>query len=161
MLAPASESICLYYSDVLSLSHKPVISQSAQQTAMKAALHKGTKADVNIYSTGLVSSGLLGYATFPSGFDSDEDGVVFAFDSIPGGAIRNYNLGYTLVHEIGHCQYYRATIARASETDDIALQGLDSTIPSKAAAPDLETESATRPLRRPQPKVAQLAGTVS
>lgn len=71
---------------------------------MKKALHRGTKADLNVYSTGLVSSGLLGYATFPSNSGSAllDDGVVFAFDSIPGGAITNYNLGYTLVHEIGH-----------------------------------------------------------
>lgn len=69
---------------------------------MKTALRRGTKSDLNVYSTGFVSSDLLGYATFPSSSNLIEDGVVFAFDSMPGGAIRNYNLGYTLVHEVGH-----------------------------------------------------------
>ncbi|KAG8887720.1 hypothetical protein FRB99_004210 [Tulasnella sp. 403] len=74
---------------------------------VKTKLRKGDKATLNIYSTGFVSGsgqGLLGYSTFPSDYVSNptDDGVVFLYSSIPGGSTTNYNMGYTLVHEVGH-----------------------------------------------------------
>ncbi|KAG8994545.1 hypothetical protein FRB90_000398 [Tulasnella sp. 427] len=74
---------------------------------VKQALRKGGKGDLNVYSTGFVEgsgAGLLGYSTFPSDYSSNpqDDGVVFLFSSIPGGSTTNYNLGYTLTHEVGH-----------------------------------------------------------
>jgi len=74
---------------------------------MKDALRRGTAKDLNVYSVGFVSgdaAGLLGYATFPSDYTSEEkdDGVVVLFSSVPGGSSAPYNLGQTLTHEVGH-----------------------------------------------------------
>ncbi|CAE6450652.1 unnamed protein product [Rhizoctonia solani] len=80
---------------------------SAQETAMKEALHQGGPSDLNIYSVGsIVANGdeLLGYATFPSQYVTKpkNDGVVFLYSSVPGGSAAPYNLGKTLTHEVGH-----------------------------------------------------------
>ncbi|KAK0438941.1 metalloprotease [Armillaria borealis] len=80
---------------------------NSQQTAMKKALRHGGKVDLNIYTVGFTSSdtaGLLGYSTFPWEYSSapTDDGVVVLFSSLPGGSIKNYNLGHTVSHEVGH-----------------------------------------------------------
>lgn len=80
---------------------------NSQQTAMKKALRHGGKVDLNIYTVGFRSSdtvGLLGYSTFPWEYSSSptDDGVVVLFSSLPGGSIKNYNLGHTVSHEAGH-----------------------------------------------------------
>ncbi len=53
----------------------------------------------------LNSASLLGYATFPwENIDEDIalDGVVISNTAIKGGSNPKYNLGITLVHEVGH-----------------------------------------------------------
>ncbi|KAJ7093848.1 metalloprotease [Mycena belliarum] len=80
---------------------------SSQQTAMKAALRSGGRADLNVYTVGFKSGtgvGLLGYATFPFTYSSapKDDGIVILFGSLPGGSTPRYNLGRTLTHETGH-----------------------------------------------------------
>ncbi|KAK0447021.1 metalloprotease [Desarmillaria tabescens] len=82
-------------------------SGNSQDAAMKKALRRGSKADLNIYTVGFTSSstaGLLGYSTFPWKYTSapTDDGVVVLFSSLPGGSIQNYNLGHTVLHEVGH-----------------------------------------------------------
>ncbi|TFK97720.1 hypothetical protein BDV98DRAFT_614014 [Pterulicium gracile] len=80
---------------------------NSAQTAMKGELRTGGPADVNIYSVGFASGagqGLLGYATFPSSYESspEDDGVVMLYSTTPGGSAANYNGGQTLTHEVGH-----------------------------------------------------------
>ncbi|SCV74875.1 BQ2448_7904 [Microbotryum intermedium] len=89
---------------------------TTQQTAMKSALRKGNAASLNLYRqacsrfgspVGFVEGsgkGLLGYATFPESYRGapKDDGVVFLYSSVPGGATENYNQGKTVTHEVGH-----------------------------------------------------------
>lgn len=78
-------------------------SSGSPQNAMKAALRQGGADALNIYST-KIKGGILGYATFPQWYDGNpqDDGVVLLYNSVPGGSAAPYNLGDTLVHEVGH-----------------------------------------------------------
>src|SRR3712207_4707396 len=67
---------------------------------MKRALHKGSAAALNVYST-TFSDGTLGYAQFPGG-PLALDGVVLDFRTLPGGSLSPYNEGDTGTHEVGH-----------------------------------------------------------
>ncbi|KAI0294702.1 metalloprotease, partial [Multifurca ochricompacta] len=79
--------------------------ETSQQSEMKQALRRGGAGDLNIYTVGFTSGErLLGYATFPYDYryDSQDDGVVFLFSTIPDGGEIDYEQGKTAVHEVGH-----------------------------------------------------------
>ncbi|CCO34088.1 Extracellular metalloprotease MGYG_00389 [Rhizoctonia solani AG-1 IB] len=62
------------------------------QTEMKQTLRRGNNATtLNIFSVGftnIVTTGLLGYATFPTDYTTDpqDDGVVIRYSTVPGGS---------------------------------------------------------------------------
>jgi hypothetical protein len=62
---------------------------------------QGGKSALNMW---LVEFGYLGIATFPWDYNSsgDVDGVRVLWASLPGGPEKNYNLGETATHEVGH-----------------------------------------------------------
>jgi hypothetical protein len=75
----------------------------ADEVEAKQALREGDATTLNIYSNS--GAGFLGFAYYPkivAGSQDYLDGVVIHFDSMPGGHIKNYNLGYTATHETGH-----------------------------------------------------------
>lgn len=70
---------------------------------MRRTLHRGSSGSLNLYVT-KPGKDLLGYSRFPWQYAGapKQDGVVVTVDSLPGGRATHYNLGDTLVHEVGH-----------------------------------------------------------
>jgi len=69
--------------------------------AMGGADSWDTDSYLNIWVCALANN-TLGYATFPNDGAEDEQGVVIAYTSLPGGSATGFNAGKTLTHEIGH-----------------------------------------------------------
>ena len=78
---------------------------SLDETTMKKALRRGGLETLNIYTN--LAAGYLGYAYLPGLPESRQflDGVVLRWQSMPGASTAfagRYDLGMTLVHELGH-----------------------------------------------------------
>lgn len=69
---------------------------------MKAALRQGDASVLNVFIVGRTDA--LGWSSLISMYNDypDFDGVVIYGQTMPGGTLRNYNLGHTLTHEVGH-----------------------------------------------------------
>ncbi|KAG8934830.1 hypothetical protein FRC03_009514 [Tulasnella sp. 419] len=76
----------------------------------KGALYRGGANTLNVYTASFTDVpderfiGTLGYSTWPSDYVDKPrmDGVVIQYKTLPGGSLSPYNLGMTLVHEVGH-----------------------------------------------------------
>jgi hypothetical protein len=80
-----------------------LLNSTGDEQEMKKALRRGGADTLNVYSTS--GAGFLGWAYFPSTYDSREyiDGIVIDYRSMPGGEYgREFSLGKTLTHEAGH-----------------------------------------------------------
>lgn len=66
-------------------------------------LRQGDAGTLNVYTSDL-GTGVLGFSTFPQDYEEapDQDGVVLAHDTLPGGDRERFNLGHTGTHEVGH-----------------------------------------------------------
>ncbi|MBB2909971.1 hypothetical protein FHS43_001217 [Streptosporangium becharense] len=66
-------------------------------------MRKGGAETLNLYIAQLGEL-VLGYSTYPYRYRDDPrlDGVVIDWRTLPGGALRSFNRGFTGVHEIGH-----------------------------------------------------------
>ncbi|GAA1261135.1 zinc metalloprotease [Sphaerisporangium rubeum] len=73
------------------------------EVAMKTRLHRGGAETLNLY-VGRLGEQVLGYSTYPQWHRRRPflDGVVIDWRTLPGGALTDFNKGYTGVHEIGH-----------------------------------------------------------
>ena len=75
---------------------------SGQQ--MKATLSSAPGRTMNVYVCQLWFPYIVGYASFPNSYPEDDPqhGVVIDRSVLPGGTGHPFNLGNTLVHEVGH-----------------------------------------------------------
>ncbi|MFL1377100.1 MULTISPECIES: zinc metalloprotease [unclassified Nocardiopsis] len=76
---------------------------NGHRDTIRSELHRGGAETLNVYTADL-GSGLLGYSSFPQDYTAapDQDGVVLAHDTLPGGGRERFGLGHTGTHEVGH-----------------------------------------------------------
>lgn len=78
-------------------------SDDVKNVATLGANSWDTKRYLNVWLC-ILSNNVLGYSTFPGdvGTQSENQGVVIDYRTLPGGSLTNYNKGKTLTHETGH-----------------------------------------------------------
>ncbi|KAG6811154.1 hypothetical protein H0H92_008740 [Tricholoma furcatifolium] len=74
-----------------------------EESQMANKLRQGDRASLNIYTVNL-SPQDAGYAYFPSEYKTTRvrDGVYINYATVPGGGMKNADMGMTVVHETGH-----------------------------------------------------------
>lgn len=91
--------------------------------AAKRALARGPASHLNIYVNRPTPAGvpILGWARFPWERASapELDHVSISTDGMPGGRVRGYNAGDTLVHEVGHWMGLFHTFQGGCRDDDL------------------------------------------
>ncbi|SDJ62274.1 zinc metalloprotease [Nonomuraea jiangxiensis] len=115
------------------------------EKAMKNALHQGGADTLNLYIAQL-NQLMLGFASYPYWYEGapELDGVVIDWRSLPGGAMSNYNLGFTGVHEIGHWLGLFHTFENGCEPPGDGVEDTPAEArPSEACPPGRDT--CTRP----------------
>ncbi|TEB24005.1 zincin [Coprinellus micaceus] len=78
---------------------------SPQELELKQTYHKGISNALNVFTVGFNSTDRsLGYSSLPSAYLRSPllDGLLIRYTTLPGGNHTNYNLGRTMVHELGH-----------------------------------------------------------
>ena len=82
------------------------ILNTAEEREMKEFLRMGGPETLNVYlnQPNGDNSTILGWASFPSWYQGNplSDGVVSRASTVPGGPKVNFDLGYTVIHEVGH-----------------------------------------------------------
>ncbi|KAF6754904.1 hypothetical protein DFP72DRAFT_812144 [Ephemerocybe angulata] len=76
-----------------------------QEEEMKQTYHKGNSSVLNVFTANFnATDRSLGYSTLPSSYLREplKDGLIIRHTTLPGGSNTNYNLGRTMVHELGH-----------------------------------------------------------
>ncbi len=89
-----------------------------KSSSYRAQTRRGQAGALNVW---LVGSRDLGVATFPWDYASRPklDGVRVHYKTLPGGGIRNFDQGKTLVHEVGHwLGLYHTFQGRCSDLND-------------------------------------------
>ncbi|WP_304455740.1 zinc metalloprotease [Nocardiopsis sp. YSL2] len=73
------------------------------RNVIRSHLRQGGPETLNLYTADL-GPGLLGFSSFPQDYAAapDQDGVVVAHDTLPGGGRGRFDLGHTATHEVGH-----------------------------------------------------------
>ncbi|MGO4258429.1 zinc metalloprotease [Marmoricola sp. RAF53] len=84
--------------------HASLFSKADRQ--MKTKMHRGGSRSLNLYLSGARADGLplLGYSRFPWQYRLNPklDSVTVNVDGLTGGRANGYNLGDTVIHEVGH-----------------------------------------------------------
>ncbi|WP_310964326.1 zinc metalloprotease [Nocardioides terrisoli] len=77
-----------------------------RDTRMRKSLHRGGRGDLNLYINGGGPRGnpVLGWSRFPWQYRHHPrlDGVSVNWRALPGGTLRHYDKGDTVIHETGH-----------------------------------------------------------
>lgn len=124
-----------------------VAPDAEEESAMKETFRYGNSSALNVWTVGFMEGdgkGLLGYATFPSDYESapKKDGVVLLHSTMPDVGQAPYNKGRTLTHEAGHW-------AGLYHTFEGGCQGngdfVDDTPPEKDAAYGCPSKKSTCP----------------